>query len=229
MNNNLNDFNIKDYKPLRDVVFEKLRNAILSGQLKPNERLMEIQLAEKLGVSRTPIREAIRKLELEGLVTMIPRKGAYVSKVSLEEIIDTFEVRVPLEALAMTLAIDNFTEEDIKDLEESQNNFIKACRDKDIESITKYDSEIHRKIHMLSKNNKLISIMESLNEVLSRFRMIYFYEFIHSESIIKQHEEIIEAIKNKNVKDSVNAMKKHLLGIEKDMGKFLKSYNMKID
>ena len=66
---------INEYLPLRDVVFQTLRQSILHGELKPGERLMEIHLAERLGVSRTPIREAIRKLELEGLVEMIPRRG----------------------------------------------------------------------------------------------------------------------------------------------------------
>lgn len=79
-----NNFEVKmnEYLPLRDVVFNTLRQAILKGELAPGERLMEIQLAQKLGVSRTPIREAIRKLELEGLVLMIPRRGAEVARIS---------------------------------------------------------------------------------------------------------------------------------------------------
>ena len=76
------EVNMDEYLPLRDVVFKTLRQAILKGELEPGERLMEIQLAERLGVSRTPIREAIRKLELEGLVLMIPRRGAEVAKIS---------------------------------------------------------------------------------------------------------------------------------------------------
>ena len=76
------EVNMDEYLPLRDVVFKTLRQAILKGELEPGERLLEIQLAQRLGVSRTPIREAIRKLELEGLVLMIPRKGAEVAKIS---------------------------------------------------------------------------------------------------------------------------------------------------
>ena len=72
----INNLTLDNYKPLRDIVFENIREAILEGTLRPGERLMEIQLAEQLGVSRTPVREAIRKLELEGLVVMLPRKGA---------------------------------------------------------------------------------------------------------------------------------------------------------
>ena len=83
--------NMNEYLPLRDLVFNTLRQAILKGELKPGERLMEIQLAEKLGVSRTPIREAIRKLELEGLVLMIPRRGAEVAKISHKSLQDVLE------------------------------------------------------------------------------------------------------------------------------------------
>ena len=86
--------NMNEYLPLRDLVFNTLRQAILKGELKPGERLMEIQLAEKLGVSRTPIREAIRKLELEGLVLMIPRRGAEVAKISHKSLQDVLEVRL---------------------------------------------------------------------------------------------------------------------------------------
>ena len=84
----LGKIEIEQYKPLRDIVFETLRTAILEGGLKPGERVMEVQLAEKLGVSRTPVREAIRKLELEGLLVMIPRKGAYVADVSIKDVLN---------------------------------------------------------------------------------------------------------------------------------------------
>ena len=103
--------NMNEYLPLRDVVFNTLRQAILRGELKPGERLMEIQLANKLGVSRTPIREAIRKLELEGLVLMIPRKGAEVADISEKSLRDVLEVREALEELAVQLACDKITKE----------------------------------------------------------------------------------------------------------------------
>ena len=91
---------VNEYMPLRDVVFYTLRQAILKGEMEPGERLMEIQLAKKLGVSRTPIREAIRKLELEGLVIMIPRRGAEVAGITEKALRDVLEVRRSLEELA---------------------------------------------------------------------------------------------------------------------------------
>ena len=120
---NLTKLNLDNYKPLRDVVFENLREAILEGKLKPGQRLMEVQLAEQLGVSRTPVREAIRKLELEGLVVMLPRKGAYVANMSLKDIMDVLEVRASLEGLAAYLAAERISDEDIKKLKDISEEF----------------------------------------------------------------------------------------------------------
>lgn len=123
--------NMNEYLPLRDVVFNTLRQAILKGELEPGERLMEIQLADRLGVSRTPTVEATGKLELEGLVLMIPRKGAEVAKISEKSLRDVLEVRRSLEELAIELACQRMTEDDIKELEEAQEAFRSAnpeCR-----------------------------------------------------------------------------------------------------
>ena len=119
----MNDFSVdmNEYLPLRDVVFNTLRKAILKGELKPGERLMEIALAEKLGVSRTPVREAMRKLELEGLVVMIPRRGAQVANITEKDLNDVLEVRMALENLSIENACARMTEEQLeRSLESSQ-------------------------------------------------------------------------------------------------------------
>ena len=117
------DFEVtmNEYLPLRDVVFNTLRRAILKGELKPGERLMELTLAERLGVSRTPIREAIRKLELEGLVVMAPRKGAKVASITERDLNDVLEVRKGMEVLAISLACERITKEEIEHLSNSQD------------------------------------------------------------------------------------------------------------
>ena len=126
-----NNFDVKmdEYLPLRDVVFKTLRQAILKGELEPGERLMEIQLAERLGVSRTPIREAIRKLELEGLVLMIPRKGAEVARIAENNLRDVLEVRRTLEELAVDLACQRMTEDELEELKKTQELFAQAIRE----------------------------------------------------------------------------------------------------
>ena len=108
------EMHMDEYLPLRDVVFNTLRKAILKGDLKPGERLMEI--AEKLGVSRTPIREAIRKLELEGLVVMAPRKGAKVASITERDLNDVLEVRKGMEELAIRLACERITPEQLDEM-----------------------------------------------------------------------------------------------------------------
>ena len=123
------EVNMDEYLPLRDVVFKTLRQAILKGELEPGERLMEIQLAERLGVSRTPIREAIRKLELEGLVLMIPRKGAEVARISESNLRDVLEVRRSLEELAIDLACQRMTGEELDALRATEDAFVRAIKD----------------------------------------------------------------------------------------------------
>ena len=138
-------FNVtmNEYLPLRDVVFNTLRQAILRGELKPGERLMEIQLANKLGVSRTPIREAIRKLELEGLVLMIPRKGAEVAEITEKNLRDVLEVRKALEELAVQLACDKITEEEIAELKKCAAEFEESLDHNDITQIAEADVRFH--------------------------------------------------------------------------------------
>mgnify|MGYP002733969358 FL=1 len=130
---NLTKLNLDEYKPLRDVVFESLREAILEGKLSPGQRLMEVQLAEQLGVSRTPVREAIRKLELEGLVVMLPRKGAYVADISLKDLVDVLEIRASLEGLSASLAAERMHEDDIKKLEKIVQDFKEHASSGDVE------------------------------------------------------------------------------------------------
>ena len=137
------EVSMNEYLPLRDVVFNTLRQAILRGELKPGERLMEIQLANKLGVSRTPIREAIRKLELEGLVLMIPRKGAEVAEITEKSLRDVLEVRRALEELAVRLACDKISEEKIQELKEAAEYFQSTLKSGDITKIAEADVKFH--------------------------------------------------------------------------------------
>ena len=147
---------VNEYLPLRDVVFNTLRQAILTGEMEPGERLMEIQLANKLGVSRTPIREAIRKLELEGLVIMIPRKGAEVAHITVKDMRDVLEVRSALEELATTLACKNVTPEHIEELKTANRVFEAAIVSKDVVAIVNADVAFHNIIYSMTDNQRLI-------------------------------------------------------------------------
>ena len=94
------NLDLQNHRPLREIVYEELKRQILVGEIAPGTRMMEVELAEEMGVSRTPIREAIRKLEKEGLVTIEPRRGAYASEISVKDMVDVLEVRQDLEGMA---------------------------------------------------------------------------------------------------------------------------------
>ena len=138
---------IDNYQPLREVVFEALRDAIVSRILEPGERLMEVQLAEAMGVSRTPVREAIRRLELEGFVVMIPRRGAYVAQLSLKDIADAFEIRGALEGLAAGLAAERATEDDIEELGRLLVRMSECLDSGDTKKAVDMDIEFHEKLY----------------------------------------------------------------------------------
>ena len=206
--------NMNEYLPLRDVVFNTLRQAILKGELKPGERLMEIALAERLGVSRTPIREAMRKLEQEGLVVMIPRKGAYVDGISLKDIHEVYEIRAALEALALELAAKYITDEELDEL---------ALQVKEEEALTDVgrlneiifiDSSFHDLIYQYARNSKLTQFVEILQEQFKRFRALPLGGSARSNTALEEHQQILEALKNHDSILAAQLAKKHIAGAE---------------
>ena len=204
---------IEQYKPLRDIVFETLRTAILDGKLKPGERVMEVQLAEKLGVSRTPVREAIRKLELEGLLVMIPRKGAYVADVSIKDVLNVLEVRASLEGLAASLAAERITEEEIDKLRQSAEEFEEMNRSNDRDGMVQKDTEFHSVLLNASRNNKLLSIVEGLSDYVQRFRVIYFTEYSDAKNIMDDHRAILDAINERDGEKANRVAQEHIENI----------------
>lgn len=209
MDNNLH-LAMDQFLPLRDVVFNTLRQAILTGELKPGERLMEIHLANKLGVSRTPIREAIRKLELEGLVTMIPRRGAEVAQITGKSLQDVLEVRRSLDALCVELACDRISAEEIQRLEAACKAFEEATRKKDIREIAAADVTLHDIIVQATGNKRLVQLVNNLAEQMYRYRFEYIKDFSMHERLIEEHRVIFEAISSKDKKTAAAAAVIHI-------------------
>lgn len=204
------EVNMDEYLPLRDVVFKTLRQAILKGELEPGERLMEIQLAERLGVSRTPIREAIRKLELEGLVLMIPRKGAEVAKISEDNLRDVLEVRRSLEELAIDLACQRMTPEELESLQETEALFSKAIEEGDTMKIAQMDEKYHEIIYDSTKNQKLVQILNNLREQMYRYRLEYIKDGNKHKILLVEHEQIIKALRLRHVHEAKIAIREHI-------------------
>lgn len=202
--------NMNEYLPLRDVVFNTLRQAILKGELAPGERLMEIALADRLGVSRTPIREAIRKLELEGLVLMIPRKGAEVAKISEKNLRDVLEVRRSLEELAIELACQRMNSEEIEQLEDAQKSFREAVENGDAMGIAESDERYHDIIYYGTGNSRLVQILNNLREQMYRYRLEYIKDEDKRQVLLVEHENILKAMKGHHTAEAKEAMREHI-------------------
>lgn len=203
-----------EYLPLRDVVFNALRQAIVTGEFAPGERLMEMKLADKLGVSRTPVREAIRMLELEGLVVMIPRRGAEVARITEKDLRDALEVRTAIEELSVELACARIDEEGKERLKQACNEFKAAIATKHVQNIVDGDVKFHEVIFELTKNQRLISIAQNLREQVYRYRVEYVKDFSYHDVLVEEHYEITNAILTNDVATAKEIMRKHLYNQE---------------
>lgn len=211
------NFTVKfnEYMPLRDLVFTTLRQAILKGELLPGERLMEIQLAEKMGVSRTPIREAIRKLEREGLVIMVPRKGAEVAGISEKILRDVLEVRMTLEKLALRLAFKRQGTDLIEKLEAAEQTFQDAIEGEKLIDMAEADEHFHFLIYEAADNDKLRELLNSLKENMYRYRLEYLKDENYRRSLMEEHNAIIEAFRANDLEKGLEVTDTHIANQER--------------
>lgn len=204
------EIHMDEYLPLRDVVFNTLRQAILRGELKPGERLMEIQLAKRLGVSRTPVREAIRKLELEGLVLMVPRKGAEVAEITRQDLEDVLEVRTALEELAVRNACDHITDEQLQELKKANLEFKRALEGADLIACTEADMRFHEIIYGATNNRRLMQMLNNLREQMYRYRLEYLKDKRTHKTLLEEHDAIRRALKKHDKNKAGNAIRVHI-------------------
>lgn len=209
--------NLDSYKPLRELVLEAIREAIINGTLKPRERLMEIQLAEELGVSRTPVREALRKLELEGFIVMVPRKGAYVADLSFKDIADVFEIRAALEALAAGLAAERITDEELEEMERLLVEKAEAIAANDMEKLIEVDTKFHDAIYRASRNERLYAIINNLREQIQRFRTTSLAYPGRMKQSLDEHRGIVEALQARDIQLARNLAQEHIENAENSM------------
>ena len=205
---------LDNYKPLRELVFEALREAIINGTLKPGERLMEVQLADELGVSRTPVREAIRKLEHDGFVVMIPRKGAYVADISLKDIAEIFDVRKALEGLAAQLAAERATEEDLERTERILVEYGECIERQDIQRLIEVDTRFHEAIYQMAGNSRLQQMLSLLREQVQRFRTMTLSHGPRMRIALEEHRRIVEAIASRDGEHAARLAAEHIESAE---------------
>ncbi|HZJ84529.1 MAG TPA: GntR family transcriptional regulator [Syntrophomonadaceae bacterium] len=220
--------NLDSYKPLRELVLEAIRQAIIDGTLKPRERLMEIQLAEELGVSRTPIREALRKLEMEGFIVMVPRKGAYVADLSFKDIADVFEIRSALEGLAASLAAERITSEELEEMERCLVEKAEAILENDMEKLVSVDTKFHETIYRASRNERLTNIINNLREQIQRYRATTLAYPGRMQESLDEHRAIVEALQARDVHLARQLAGEHIENAENSMIESIKMNSLSI-
>ena len=214
---------MNEYLPLRDVVFNTLRQAILRGELKPGERLMEIALSQRLGVSRTPVREAIRMLEQEGLVIMIPRKGAQVAEISEKDLKDVLEVRLGLEELAVRIACQRITEEELEELEQAVKEFEEAMKEDNLGVLAAAD--VHEVIYGSTHNKRLVQIISNIREQMYRYRVEYLKDVESRKTLVEEHYAVYRALKARNQQQAVKDICIHIVNQQNAILRSLEQMN----
>ena len=197
-------------KFLRDLVYEKLQQSLLEEKLNPGDKITEQEIAEELGVSRTPVREALYRLAATGLIKIVPHKGFIVSKWTVNELKDVIVVRTVLEKLAIKLAVENISPEEIEELKNLIIKIEKAVKDKNIPKSSDLNTLFHDKIILASRNKELFEIMKSLKNKIWSFRIISLSSPKRLDDSLKEHRRILDVLINKDVDLAQTLTYKHI-------------------
>jgi DNA-binding GntR family transcriptional regulator len=193
----MKDFKIKIEHPklLSEDIAESIKTAIIKGKFKPGEKISEGELAESMGISRTPLREAFRKLENEGFIEIIPRKGAVVTEIDPNEAFELYLIKSTLEGLAARLATRRIQDKDIQKLVKINTELKKLIDDNELETFYQTHCRFHEVFIKVSGNDRLIQIISNLNDHFQRLGIVSLTLPGRYKSAIRQHEEIIDAFK----------------------------------
>jgi len=206
------------YQTLNDVVYEAIRKRIADLAIPPEDQLIEHQLAAELGVSKSPVREAFRRLEKTGFIRVVPFKGCFVSPLSVKEFKDALELREMLETYCLTVGLPRYTDEDVREIEKLED-----AADKKLQKGNRHAaSEFHMKIHRLiveKAGNELIQKTHTdlIENTLKRYLMLALQEVSNqAETWRGHHRRIFTAIKKRNVQEAVDALREHIRGVMDD-------------
>lgn len=195
---------------LADGIAEQLRQSILQGKLKQDTRLYEIELAEQLGVSRGPLREALRILEGEGFVISIPGRGCYVSSLSERTVAELYSIRILLEQEAARQVVKKSTPDQIESLEQILQNMVYAAKQGDLDRVIQLDMNFHQRIWEITDNELLQQILNSLISKIQVYLAVQTSLYEDLATGIADHEDILECLKNKDGEAAANIIRQHL-------------------
>jgi len=210
-------FKITDYELLSQKVYRILKKRIIEGDFKPREKILEVKISKQLGVSRTPIREALRRLVAEGFVAISPNQGAVVNEVSMEDIEGVLQIRSVLDGLAARLAVKVITEEEIGELENCIKHMEYYNNKNDALAFIKMDAEFHELIYEICGNRQLINIHGNLDNIFYGFRVKALIISDKLHIFLEEHKKIVEAIKMRNSLKAEMLSRRHASNVMKNL------------
>lgn len=201
-----------EFRPVRDLVLKRLREAILNGTLKAGDRIVESDLAQMLNVSRTPVREALRVLEAEGLLKRVPRKGLFVKGITKEDVEEIYSIRMALEPLAMSKAVTHITPTEINRLSRLIDQTRKYTYTGQFDKLFSVHQEFNDILVNACRMPRLIKLLKVYMEYLGQFRVISLAKRERQVAALKEHEEIFQAVVERDPQRVETAVKRHLQG-----------------
>ncbi len=195
---------------LREKIFHKLRQDILDGRYKEGDSLVELKLAEEMGVSRTPVREAVRQLELEGLVSCIPNKGVFVEGISRQDIEDIYAIRESLEGLAARWAIERMDKEALKELEDICELMEFYTGKGDLDQVGRLNSQFHDIIFNSTNSRPLKQVLSDFQYYIENIRLASLKTPGRAKQSLKEHKSIVEAFKDRDIETGERVMVEHI-------------------
>lgn len=195
---------------LTDEIADMVRDRILKGEYEIGEKIKETQIANELRVSRTPIREAFKLLENEGLIDYIPNRGCFAKGFTKQDVDDIYAVREALEKLAVERSVERITPEELKELEEQWDLMEFYSKKKDEKKVLELNSSFHDIIYAAARSRFMAQVLRSYKEYIEKTRKAVLYNQSYLEAILKEHRKILDAMKAGNKEEAVEAMSYHL-------------------
>lgn len=210
---------VTDKYSLRGRVFQRLRNDILSGRYQENEELKEVAIGEELGVSRTPVREAFRQLELEGLIQIIPNKGAYVTGITMKDVEDIYRMRSLLEGLCARWATEHITKEQLEEMEENVYLSEFHAEKGHFDQMAELDNRFHEIMYEASDSKMLEHLLKDFHQYVLRVRQKTLASNVRSKASNNEHRMIMEAVKGGEADRAEQLANEHIVNAYDNMVK----------
>jgi DNA-binding GntR family transcriptional regulator len=201
---------LKQPLPLAKMAYESLRESILKGELAPGEIYNEKGLAKELGISRTPVREALLELSAQGFVTFIPRKGVKVNHYSRRDVEEIFELRMAIELAVMEKVAKLSSSCDLTKLEATLKEQQRAIEKKDYEGFLKADKEFHTTFSELAGNKRFVSILENIRDLYHMMARDALNDEQRWKEVVEEHKQVLQAAREGKASQAKKAMERHL-------------------